>query len=304
MINNNKINNAFVQIIPEKIDITNYSNDKLRKILTIQNNCNIPLIFHLTPSDSSFILLTDNTVRISPKSKKKIAFIISDNLYKTFYKNKLFFKPKKLNIFIKNDLVEEKVEILLSYYCNKNYIKYPNNINNDNNFNFDDIDYEIIPENIKDINYNNINIFPQKNQKQNFYYKNNKLENFDDININNYYQEGKFYQNDYLTKIHYLNKMLAKSQRKIKKLQLEKNKKNFYGKLSKQKNASFLIRGKNKLKQNYLYQNEILKAKNNKLNNMVIYLQNKLTQYKLGLKTQKNDYNFNKNYIMNNYNSN
>lgn len=303
MINNNKINNAFVQIIPEKIDITNYSNDKLRKSLTIQNNCNIPLIFHLTPSDSSFILLTDNTVRISPKSKKKIAFIISDNLYKTFYKNKLFFKPKKLNIFIKNDLVEEKVEILLSYYCNKNYIQYPNNINN-NNFNFDDIDYEIIPENIKDINYNNINIFPQKNQKQNFYYKINNLENFDDININNYYQEGKFYQNDYLTKINYLNKMLAKSQRKIKKLQLEKNKKNFYGKLSKQKNASFLIRGKNKLKQNYLYQNEILKAKNNKLNNMVIYLQNKLTQYKLGLKTQKNDYNFNKNYIMNNYNYN
>ena len=303
MINNNKINNAFVQIIPEKIDITNYSNDKLRKSLTIQNNCNIPLIFHLTPSDSSFILLTDNTVRISPKSKKKIAFIISDNLYKTFYKNKLFFKPKKLYIFIKNDLVEEKVEILLSYYCNKNYIQYPNNINN-NNFNFDDIDYEIIPENIKDINYNNINIFPQKNQKQNFYYKNNNLENFDDININNYYQEGKFYQNDYLIKINYLNKMLAKSQRKIKKLQLEKNKKNFYGKLSKQKNASFLIRGKNKLKQNYLYQNEILKAKNNKLNNMVIYLQNKLTQYKLGLKTQKNDYNFNKNYIMNNYNYN
>lgn len=119
MINNNKINNAFVQIIPEKIDITNYSNDKLRKSLTIQNNCNIPLIFHLTPSDSSFILLTDNTVRISPKSKKKIAFIISDNLYKTFYKNKLFFKPKKLYIFIKNDLVEEKVEILLTYYCNK-----------------------------------------------------------------------------------------------------------------------------------------------------------------------------------------
>ncbi len=303
MINNNKINNAFVQIIPEKIDITNYSNDKLRKSLTIQNNCNIPLIFHFTPSDSSFILLTDNTVRISPKSKKKIAFIISDNLYKTFYKNKLFFKPKKLYIFIKNDLVEEKVEILLSYYCNKNYIQYPNNINN-NNFNFDDIDYEIIPENIMDINYNNINIFPQKNQKQNFYYKNNNLENFDDININNYYQEGKFYQNDYLIKINYLNKMLAKSQRKIKKLQLEKNKKNFYGKLSKQKNASFLIRGKNKLKQNYLYQNEILKAKNNKLNNMVIYLQNKLTQYKLGLKTQKNDYNFNKNYIMNNYNYN
>ena len=121
MINNNKINNAFVQIIPEKIDITNYSNDKLRKSLTIQNNCKIPLIFHLTPSDSSFILLIDNTVRISPKSKKKIAFIISDNLYKTFCKNKLFFKPKKLNIFIKNDLVEEKVEILLSYYCNKNY---------------------------------------------------------------------------------------------------------------------------------------------------------------------------------------
>ena len=120
MINNNKINNAFVQIIPEKIDITNYSNDKLRKILTIQNNCNIPLIFHFTPSDSSFILLTDNTVRISPKSKKKIAFIISDNLYKTFYKNKLFFKPKKLYIFIKNDFVEEKVEILLSYYCKKN----------------------------------------------------------------------------------------------------------------------------------------------------------------------------------------
>ena len=96
--------------------------------------------------------------------------------------------------------------------------------------------------------------------------------------------------------------MLEKSQRKIKQLQLEKN--NFNGKLRKEKRTSFHIRGKNKIKQNYIYQNEILKAKNNKLNNMVIYLQNKLTQYKFGLKTQKSDYNFKKNYIMNNYNYN
>ena len=121
-MSNNKIDNAFIQIIPEKIIIHNYSSNKLSKSLIIQNNCNIPLIFHLAPSDSSFILLTDNSVRISPKSKKKITFIISDNLYKTSYKNKSFLKQKKLYIFIKNDFVEEKVEILLSYYCKKNYI--------------------------------------------------------------------------------------------------------------------------------------------------------------------------------------
>ena len=302
-MSNNKIDNAFIQIIPEKIIINNYSSNKLSKSLIIQNNCNIPLIFHLTPSDSSFILLTDNSVRISPKSKKKITFIISDNLYKTSFKNKPFIKQKKLYIFIKNDLVEEKVEIILSYYCNKNYIQYPNYINDVDNFNFENIEYELNPDNINNINYNNnINIFPQTNQDPSFQYKNNNFGNNNNIKENNYYQEEELSKNDYLMKINYLSKMLEKSQRKIKQLQLEKN--NFNGKLRKEKSTSFHIRGKNKIKQNYIYQNEILKAKNNKLNNMVIYLQNKLTQYKFGLKTQKSDYNFKKNYIMNNYNYN
>ena len=299
---NNKIDNTFIQIIPEKINITNYSNTKLSKSLTIRNNCNVPLIFHLTPSDSNFILLTDNSIRISPKKSKKISFTISDKLYKTFYKEKLLLKPKKLYIFIKNDLVEEKVEIVLSYYSNDNYNEYPNQINNNIDIDGLDFNFHLIPGGINDINHNNINISPQNYQNHNFLFKNNNNRNYEDVYENNFKQEEKLYQKDYLTKINYLSKMLEKSQRKIKQLQMQKN--YFYGKLKKQKSQSFLIKGKKQNKTNYKYQNDILKAKNNKLNNMVIVLQNKLTQYKMELRKQKSDYNFNKNknYIINNYN--
>ena len=277
---NNKIDNTFVQIIPEKMKIENYTSNKLNKILTFINNCNITLNIYLTPSDSNLITLTETSIRISPKSKKEISFSITDNLFKSFSKNKILIKPKKLYIYIKNDLIEEKVEILLLYYCRKNNFEFRNyNINDNYNFNYnDDI---LISGDI-----NNTDIFPRNFQNRNFIY--NNIQNYNDININNFYDEEELREkNDFINKILNLNKMLKKSKSIIKQLQMQKN--NFRGKLRKQKIGYIYIKSDINKEQNYKMENEILKVKNNKLNNMVINLENKLMKYKQELNRQKNN---------------
>ena len=69
------IDNTFIQIIPEKINIENYSKNQLNKTFIISNNCNISLLLYLSPSDSDFIFLKDSSIRIGPKSKKKFHFL-------------------------------------------------------------------------------------------------------------------------------------------------------------------------------------------------------------------------------------
>ena len=277
---NNKIDNTFVQIIPEKMKIENYTSNKLNKILTFINNCNITLNIYLTPSDSNLITLTETSIRISPKSKKEISFSITDNLFKSFSKNKILIKPKKLYIYIKNDLIEEKVEILLLYYCRKNNFEFKN-YNIDDNFNFNYNDDKLISDDI-----NNTDIFPRNFQNRNFIY--NNIQNYNDININNFYDEEELYdKNDYINKILNLNKILKKSKSIIKQLQMQKN--NFRGKLRKQKIGYIYIKSDINKEQNYKMENEILKAKINKLNNMVINLENKLMKYKQELNRQKNN---------------
>ena len=264
---NNKIDNTFVQIIPEKMKIENYTSNKLNKILTFINNCNITLNIYLTPSDSNLITLTETSIRISPKSKKEISFSITDNLFKSFSKNKILIKPKKLHIYIKNDLIEEKVEILLLYYCRKNNFEFKN-YNIDDNFNFNYNDNILLSDDI-----NNTDIFPRNFQNRNFIY--NNIQNYNDININNFYDEEELCdKNDYINKILNLNKILKKSKSIIKQLQMQKN--NFRGKLRKQKIGYIYIKSDINKEQNYKMENEILKAKINKLNNMVINLENKL----------------------------
>ena len=277
---NNKIDNTFVQIIPEKMKIENYTSNKLNKILTFINNCNITLNIYLTPSDSNLITLTETSIRISPKSKKEISFSITDNLFKSFSKNKILIKPKKLHIYIKNDLIEEKVEILLLYYCRKNNFEFKN-YNIDDNFNFNYNDNILLSDDI-----NNTDIFPRNFQNRNFIY--NNIQNYNDININNFYDEEELCdKNDYINKILNLNKMLKKSKSIIKQLQMQKN--NFRGKLRKQKIGYIYIKSDINKEQNYKMENEILKAKINKLNNMVINLENKLMKYKQELNRQKNN---------------
>ena len=277
---NNKIDNTFVQIIPEKMKIENYTSNKLNKILTFINNCNITLNIYLTPSDSNLITLTETSIRISPKSKKEISFSITDNLFKSFSKNKILIKPKKLHIYIKNDLIEEKVEILLLYYCRKNNFEFKN-YNIDDNFNFNYNDNILLSDDI-----NNTDIFPRNFQNRNFIY--NNIQNYNDININNFYDEEELYdKNDYINKILNLNKILKKSKSIIKQLQMQKN--NFRGKLRKQKIGYIYIKSDINKEQNYKMENEILKAKINKLNNMVINLENKLMKYKQELNRQKNN---------------
>ena len=277
---NNKIDNTFVQIIPEKMKIENYTSNKLNKILTFINNCNITLNIYLTPSDSNLITLTETSIRISPKSKKEISFSITDNLFKSFSKNKILIKPKKLHIYIKNDLIEEKVEILLLYYCRKNNFEFKN-YNIDDNFNFNYNDNILLSDDI-----NNTDIFPRNFQNRNFIY--NNIQNYNDININNFYDEEELCdKNDYINKILNLNKILKKSKSIIKQLQMQKN--NFRGKLRKQKIGYIYIKSDINKEQNYKMENEILKAKINKLNNMVINLENKLMKYKQELNRQKNN---------------
>ena len=277
---NNKIDNTFVQIIPEKMKIENYTSNKLNKILTFINNCNITLNIYLTPSDSNLITLTETSIRISPKSKKEISFSITDNLFKSFSKNKILIKPKKLYIYIKNDLIEEKVEILLLYYCRKNNFEFKN-YNIDDNFNFNYNDNILLSDDI-----NNTDIFPRNFQNRNFIY--NNIQNYNDININNFYDEEELREkNDFINKILNLNKMLKKSKSIIKQLQMQKN--NFRGKLRKQKIGYIYIKSDINKEQNYKMENEILKVKNNKLNNMVINLENKLMKYKQELNRQKNN---------------
>ena len=130
---------ALIQIIPESINIKKYDPEKINKqIITIKNNCNIPLILSLSSSDSSILILRESSIKICIKQDKTLSFIISD---KNYGKNKRHLtKPKKLFIFIKNDLIEEKFEVILSYITNdnlyysenkklktKSYLSYSNN---------------------------------------------------------------------------------------------------------------------------------------------------------------------------------
>ena len=326
---NNKIETTLIQIIPEYYNIKNYNPDKLNEYtITICNNCNIPLILSLSSSDSSILILKESSIKISKKQKKALTFMIKD---KNFSKNKKCLgKPKKLYIFIKNDLIEEKFEILLSYYSlensafsenknekNKGYLSFNSKNKLKIYSNNENKNKKIIPKSIKKLNL--IKVI-----KNNTYNNNNE----DIVNCNSdsnnllYNYDERIAESEYLNnavedlrnQILYLKQMLEHSQNKIQKLQLQKEK--MFNNLMLEKCISFLVDGNNENEiynnndiydippnYNYDYENIVLKEENEKLNKMVNYLKKKISFYeKQDFLNQNNNYNRNKNFIINNYN--
>ena len=280
------IDNTFIQIIPEKINIENYSKNQLNKTFIISNNCNISLLLYLSPSDSDFIFLKDSSIRIGPKSKKKISFSVMDKYYKNITNNKTLLKPKKLYIMIKNDIIDEKIEIILSYYSKKN---------------------------ILNTSYNKVFLSPKVHNNINTTYtipflsQSNKFELTRNLNYEMEVPIQNMNLNDAVldlkNKVLYLKNMLEKSEIKIKKLE----KRSFFGKLKKINSDSFCIKGNhmndiyiNKLKNNrinYGYlNNNYQRLKNDELNMMV---ENKLREYELGLESSEQN---NSHYNYNDYN--
>lgn len=318
-----KIETTLIQIIPEYINLKNYYPERINEqTITIRNNCNIPLILFLSSSDSNLLLLKDSSIKIGKKQKKSLSFIIKDVNYKK--NKKLLSKPKKLYIFIKNDLIEEKFEIILSYYSNGNsafsenknskitgYLSFNTHTKKKMNSNENKLK-NTKPGNIKKLNLNTVlknnNIRPETNIINNRY--------------NLMYEDDKMNENDYLNKavldlrnqIAYLKQMLEHSQMKIQKLQLKKEN-FFFGNLMKEKCVSFFVFGNNyrevyskkygdkPREQLCEYQNIVLKNENEKLNRMIHYLKKKLLSYENEFYIQNNNFNNfyrNKNYINNN----
>jgi hypothetical protein len=343
---NGKSETTLIQLIPESINIKNYYPDKINEqALTIRNNCNIPLILSLSSSDSSLLILKDSSIKIGKKQKKVLSFIIKDKNYK---KNKnTIMKPKKLYIFIKNDLVEEKFEIILSYYPNismafsenkqsknREIISFNSHIKKKINSNENKMKKDM-PNNIKKVNL--CRIIKNTNNSNNINTNNNNNSNkiclnpermdvnnrysllFDDdnLNVNEINESERFnFLLDLKKQISYLKQMLEHSQMKIQELQIQ-NENYFFGKLMKEKCISFCIIGNNfkeLYRKNYRYnkskkeewefQNFLLKEKNQKLIKMIQYLKQKLYLYENEYYHPNANYNRNKNYIINNYNYN
>ena len=327
----NKIETTLIQLIPEHINIKSYNPDKLNEYtITICNNCNIPLILSLSSSDSSILLLKDSSIKIGKKQKKAITFMIKD---KNFSKNKKnFCKPKKLYIFIKNDLIEEKFEITLSYYSlentafsenkngkNKGFLSFNSKNKNKINSN-ENKQKKIIPKNIKKVNLIKVikNNSKNENNEDIFYSGSNDFFNNLNINEDERIAESSYLNNavqDLRNQILYLKQMLEHSQAKIQKLQIQRDKN--YNNLICEKCISFYVNGYNENKlynKRYIYdisknnkydhQNIImLKEENEKLSKMVNYLKKKIYLYeKQDFLNQNNNYNRNKNFIINNYN--
>ena len=323
---NNKSETTLIQILPEYINLKNYNPDKINEqTITIRNNCNIPLLLFLSSSDNNILLLKDSSIKIGKKQKKTISFIIKD---KNFSKNKkISGKLKKVYIFIKNDLIEEKFEIFLSYYNYDNLVfsenksgknKFINfNSQNKNRFNSqENKGKKIIPKNIKKVNLNKI----IKSEIKLGYNSNLNNFNFNTVYDNQRLTEAEYINNavqDLRKQILNLKQMLEHSQMKIQKLQKQKD--FYFNELIEEKCASFYIYGNennfniiyNKKhgfdkpkKDIYEYQNILLKNENEKLNKMVNYLEKKLLSYEQDFRNQNNNYNRNKNFIINNYNYN
>ena len=329
-MNNNKIETTLIQIIPEYYNIKSYNPDKLNEyIITICNNCNIPLILSLSSSDSSILILKESSMKIGKKQKKALTFMIKDKNYAK--SKKCLGKPKKLYIFIKNDLIEEKFEIILSYYSIENSAFSENKNGKNKGF----LSFNKLKENSHEIK--NKKIIPKSIKKVNLVkvIKNNtKNDNNEDIVNCNYESNNLFYNNnavnederiaesDYLNnavqdlrnQILYLKQMLEHSQNKIQKLQLQKER--MFNNLIFEKCISFLVVGNNDNKiynNNYVfdisnnnkydYENLVLKEENEKLNKLVNYLKKKISLYeKQDFLNRNNNYNRNKNFIINNYN--
>ena len=106
-------------IVPGSINIENFIPGRVYKeTLTIYNTCKIPIIINLRASDKSKLILSKSLLRIEVNDSKKVDLVIQDKI--NYSSKKLPTTPKKLFIHIKGELIEEKYEINLMYFCNNN----------------------------------------------------------------------------------------------------------------------------------------------------------------------------------------
>ena len=113
-------------IVPGSINIENFIPGRVYKeTLTIYNTCKIPIIVNLRASDKSKLLLNKSLLRIEVNDSQKVDLVIQDKI--NYSSNKLPTTPKKLYIYIKGELIEEKYEINLMYFCNNSTFKRKQN---------------------------------------------------------------------------------------------------------------------------------------------------------------------------------
>ena len=291
---NNKIETTLIQIIPETLILKRYYPNKINEqTITIRNNCNIPLTLSLSSSDSNILILKESSIKIGVKQKKSLSFIISD---KNYIKNKKNLNPKKLYIFMKNDLLEEKFEIILSYNSldnlslSENKIMKTKHLFSFNNHNktkkiLSNEKRELIrmSNNFNKLELNNIMRIQSDDNRHRY------------INSENNFNDEKATEREYLNnalmemknQISYLKQMLEHSQRKIHQLKLQNKNVRFIN-LIREKSISFFINRSTVKEMRYKkyeliksrrelneYRNRKLKNENNKLNNMVMYLEQK-----------------------------
>jgi len=108
-----------LSIVPGSITIENFIPGRVYKErLTIENKTNIPIIINLRSSDNSKLILNKSLLRIEVKEKKMVDLVIQDRI--NYSSKNLPTKPKKIYIYINGEIIEDKFEITLMYFCNNN----------------------------------------------------------------------------------------------------------------------------------------------------------------------------------------
>ena len=106
-------------IYPGSINIENFIPGRVyRESITIVNTSKIPIIITLRASDKSKLILNKSFLRIEVNDSQKVDLVIQDKI--NYSSKKLPTKPKKIYIHLNGELIEEKYEITLMYFCNKN----------------------------------------------------------------------------------------------------------------------------------------------------------------------------------------
>ena len=108
-----------LSIVPGSITIENFIPGRVYKErLKIENKTNIPIIINLRSSDNSKLILNKSLLRIEVKDKKMVDLVIQDKI--NYSSKNLPTKPKKIYIYITGEIIEDKFEITLMYFCNNN----------------------------------------------------------------------------------------------------------------------------------------------------------------------------------------
>ena len=286
-------------IIPGSINIENFIPGRVYKeTLTIVNTCKIPIIINLRSSDKSKLILNKSLLRIEVNDSQKVDLVIQDKI--NYSSKKLPSKPKKIYIHINGELIEEKYEITLMYFCNKNtFNNFGNNINN----------IEIPNNSTKEVpsyyltQYQNIGMKANRrlviDKTCNIFilrYETNEVNSLKN-KINNLIQQ-----------ISYLKRKTGKEI--PEKINTETNFKN----LSKSSNSLFILsnklddpQGKFKVDNNVdknaiIAKNKILQVENSILSKKIKLLEEKLSKYEnMEGKINLNEYNYNELNNNNNY---